>query len=215
MEYIDDYQLYKITIYRRTKEQQICFTTPEAATAIDLHFRTGYFHDIQAHTISETMRNLAIKAGIMNVGIENKKRGQYRNEIPCVHGLRKFCSTQMAKTDMKLDVQELLVGHSIGIRTRYAKYSDADLLQEYLKAIDFLTINSENRLLAQVDEYKKQELEINSIKEDLKDLREANEQFIKHALANDLEKIVEKDGTITYKEVDRLVRGSAKKYHEE
>ena len=92
MEYLDGCQLYKITIYRRAKEQQICFTTPEAAKAIDLHFRTGYFHDIQAHTISETVRNLAMKAGIINAALETRKRGQYRNEIPCVHGLRKFGS---------------------------------------------------------------------------------------------------------------------------
>jgi hypothetical protein len=70
LEYLNDHQLYKITIYRRTKEQQVCFTTPEAAEAIKLHFRTGYFHNIQAHTVSETMRNLAIKAGIINVGLK-------------------------------------------------------------------------------------------------------------------------------------------------
>jgi integrase len=68
MQYLDDYQLYKITIYKRSQQQQVCFTTPEAAKAIDLHFRTGYFHDIDAHSISETMRNQAIKVG------HNKRR---------------------------------------------------------------------------------------------------------------------------------------------
>ena len=53
------------------------------------------------------MRNLAIKAGIINVGLENRKRGQYRNEIPCVHGLRKFAFTQMGRSDMKVEAREI------------------------------------------------------------------------------------------------------------
>src|SRR5438445_13560265 len=68
--YLEDYELYRCIIYRKTK--YACFTTPEAAKAIDLHFKIGYFHDIDAHSISETMRNLAIKAGIITAGLENR-----------------------------------------------------------------------------------------------------------------------------------------------
>jgi site-specific recombinase XerD len=49
MEYLNDYKLYKIRIYRNTKWEQICFTTPEAANAINLHMQTRnrrYFHDV-------------------------------------------------------------------------------------------------------------------------------------------------------------------------
>jgi integrase len=171
MEYVEEYQLYKITIYRRTKEQQICFTTPEAAKAIDLHFRTGYFHDIQAHTISETMRNLAIKAGIITAGLENRKRGQYRNEIPCVHGLRKFAATQMGRSDMKVEAREILLGHSIGVRAAYQKYSDEDLLTEYLKAVDNLTINEENRMKIALENLNTKISDIEAIKKEIGELR--------------------------------------------
>jgi integrase len=180
-EFLDDYKLYKITIYRRTKYQQICFTTPEAAEAIDLHFKTGYFHDIQAHTISETMRNLAIKAGIFHVTklsrgdrmvTQNIQRGHYRNEIPCVHGLRKFCITQMAKAKVDTEIAKLLTGHSIGVRDKYLNYSDDDLLQEYLKAVDLLTISNENRLKTQIATFNSQFADIELLKKGLDELKQ-------------------------------------------
>jgi integrase len=176
LEYLDSNKLYKITIYRRTKEQQICFTTPEAARAIKLHFRTGYFHDIEAHTISETMRNLAIKAGIITAGLENRKRGQYRNEIPCVHGLRKFAATQMGRSDMKVEAREIILGHSIGVRAAYQRYSADDLLQEFCKAIPFLLISQENRLKKQVEDLTKEDNEIKTLRAEFNALKKRMEE---------------------------------------
>jgi hypothetical protein len=34
---VEEYNLYEIRIYRKTPDEQICFTTPETAEAIDLH----------------------------------------------------------------------------------------------------------------------------------------------------------------------------------
>ena len=53
MEYLEDYQIYKITIYKKSKFKQICYTTPEAAQAIKTYFKIenkkdGYFHNIKA-----------------------------------------------------------------------------------------------------------------------------------------------------------------------
>ena len=39
IEYLDEYQLYKIKIYRKTQSEQICFTTPEAAKAIQQYLK--------------------------------------------------------------------------------------------------------------------------------------------------------------------------------
>ena len=47
---------------------------------------------------------------------------------------------------MKPAIKEMLMGHSIGLDDHYFKPSKNDVLQEYLKAIDALTINQENRL---------------------------------------------------------------------
>jgi hypothetical protein len=49
----------------------------------------------------------------------------------------------------------------------YLKYSEEDRLNEYLRAVDNLTIDTSNRLQAQVDEYKHQQLEIDELKRQL------------------------------------------------
>ena len=90
MEYLSDYQLYKIRIYRNTKWEQICFTTPEAANALDLHMQTRnrrYFHDVHPQALSDRIRDLAIKAGLgkLHPLTETSRHGVYRNEIPAVH----------------------------------------------------------------------------------------------------------------------------------
>jgi hypothetical protein len=43
------------------------------------------------------------------------------------------------------------LGHSIGVRQHYQRYSDEALLHEYLKAVDLLTINEENKLRKKVE----------------------------------------------------------------
>jgi len=156
MTFLEDYKLYKIKIYRKTKYEQICFTTPEAAKAIKLHIDTRqrrYFHDVRPKAVSIHLRNLAIKAGLgqLHPDTETNRHGQFRDAIPAAHGLRKFAATQMGRSDMKVEAREILLGHSIGVRAAYQKYSDEDLLQEYVKAIDNLTINGEKRLQYEID----------------------------------------------------------------
>jgi hypothetical protein len=46
---------------------------------------------------------------------------------------------------------EVLMGHSIGISDSYYKITEDELLKEYLKALDFLIINSKNQLQKEVE----------------------------------------------------------------
>ena len=110
--------------------------------------------------------NLAARAGIIQKGGLGFG-AEHRNQVPAVHGLRKFCITQMAKAKVDTEIAKLLTGHSIGIRGRYLNYSEDDLLQEYLKAVDLLTINETNRLRKKVDILKEKEDEIKTLKERL------------------------------------------------
>ena len=56
----------------------------------------------------------------------------------------------------------MLLGHSTGLDDKY--YRPGDLLQEYLKAIDALTINEENRLKKKVEVLKAKRDEIEMLK---------------------------------------------------
>ena len=47
---------------------------------------------------------------------------------------------------------EMLMSHSIGVSNSYYKPTEDELLNDYLKAIPFLTISDEHRLQEQVNE---------------------------------------------------------------
>ncbi|MGH9986335.1 MAG: hypothetical protein ACRD8W_20525 [Nitrososphaeraceae archaeon] len=62
--------------------------------------------------------------------------------------------TQMKKAQLDFSDREYLVGHKVsrGLDINYDRTNEEDRLQEYLKAMDLLTISPENRLRKQVVE---------------------------------------------------------------
>jgi hypothetical protein len=94
--------------------------------------------------------------------------GKDRKEVGMTKGFRKFAITQMAKSRMDAEIREKLVGHTIGIATHYIRYSPEEMLQEYIKAVDLLTINEENRLKLKVDELQSKQSEIELMKIEMK-----------------------------------------------
>lgn len=80
--------------------------------------------------------------------------GRHRNEIHPCHSFRIFAVTNMQRSKLDKTIREMLVGHSTGLDKAYYKPQDDEILQEYLKAVDLLTISNENRLQKQVDYYK-------------------------------------------------------------
>jgi len=71
-----------------------------------------------------------------------------------LHGFRKYFKTQTERVMKSLNV-EILMGHDIGISKPYYKPSEQELLQDYVKAIDLLTIHSDkSKLEKQIKELK-------------------------------------------------------------
>lgn len=58
---------------------------------------------------------------------------------------------------------ETLMGHSIGISDSYYRATEAELLEEYLKAVDFLTIEERYKLEKQVTQLAQRSKEENYI----------------------------------------------------
>ena len=98
--------------------------------------------------------------------------GKVRKNVRLTTGFRKFFDTQLILSDVKPVIKEMFMGHSIGLDDHYFKPSDNDVLQEYLSAIDHLTINQENTL-------KKKVRELTSKHDEIETLREKHEQEIK------------------------------------
>ena len=79
---------------------------------------------------------------------------QRRHEFKSTHCFRKYFETN-ALNSMKLLNVKLLMGHDTGLEKSYYKPTEKDLLQDYLRAIEFLSINgNETKLSKEIEQLK-------------------------------------------------------------
>ena len=149
--------VYKFKIYENTKDESICFCSPECASYIDsyLEFRTrsGEHLDDKEQTylireqfdindieqirkqgrsiardsIANMLYSLAIKAGLRRVN--HQFTGRERKPVPLAHGFRKFFTTQLINSKVNPEIREML-GHSIGLAGAYYKPTEDEMLDE-------------------------------------------------------------------------------------
>jgi hypothetical protein len=86
--------------------------------------------------------------------------GRKRHPFPTNHSLRKYFKTRCELAGMKPIPIENLMGHSTGISDSYYRPTENDLLQDYLKCIDALTIQKdETKLQEQVKDLKEKSID--------------------------------------------------------
>jgi hypothetical protein len=73
--------------------------------------------------------------------------GKKRHPYQACHCLRKWFKTRCEMSGMKPINTEKLMNHSCGISDNYYRITEAELLEDYLKAVDLLTINSDKLIL--------------------------------------------------------------------
>ena len=119
--------------------------------------------------ISRTIEKSGLRTVERQTELHNE-HGKIRKNVRLTTGFRKFFDTQLIYADVKPAIKEMFMGHSIGLDDHYFKPSKNDVLQEYLKAVDYLTINEENRLKRKV---KANEIEIIKVRheQEIKDIR--------------------------------------------
>jgi integrase len=173
--------VYKIEVYKglKGKGQYCTFCTPECATAIDnyLQYRErcgeklspdspllrkdfdSDFHEsarnrvypVTRNSISMSVFNLLIKTGIRTVDHVNSRRA--RKDVKMTHGFRKFFETMLVNSNIHETIIRKLTGHSdrTNLTQLYSKQTEDEMLEEYMKAADNLTINEENTLRRKVE----------------------------------------------------------------
>ena len=172
--------LYKVNVYKglKGKGQYYTFCTPECAKMIDtyLEFRqrcgekiTPYsplfrktfdtdfhekarndVHPWRIDAINELLRKALVHNGLIT--IDNVNSSGNRKEVKMSHGFRKFFKSQLVLSKVDSDLRMLLMGHSKkGLELRYDRLTEEEMLKEYEKAIDLLTIDPANRLRKKVE----------------------------------------------------------------
>jgi hypothetical protein len=169
----------KVIVYAGDDEEYLSFITPEAYYQLEnwMEYRResgepvnddswlmrqlwntkqGHYHH---GTIKEATRlkssgvKRLIEDALWTQGIRKKsdlRRNRY--EFQTDHGLRKYYKTKCEIAGMKSINIEKLMGHSIGISDSYYRATEHELLQDYLRAIDFLTIDNKHLLEREFDE---------------------------------------------------------------
>lgn len=170
----------KLIVYRGDPEQHQTFISPEAFHSLsewmevrrqagetitkdswimrDLWNAQRYHHGFVTHP--EKLKSSGIKRLIERAlwaqGIRKQlQKGSKRHEFKADHGFRKYFKTRAEQVMRPINV-EILMGHSVGLSDSYYRPSDKELLDDYVKAVDILTIDPSHKLEREVDMLKGQ-----------------------------------------------------------
>jgi integrase len=176
---MDEEGLYKIRVYSGTSSEYITFCSPECSTAIDsyLDLRKRKGEEITPDspllvTLGDNPRPLKLNSIIsllnrvlLDAGVRIEGNTKYRRQkVARFHSFRKHFNTCLAKAGVKPALKEVLMGHYIGLESSYLRPTEDELLTEYLKGIDLLTISEEKHLRHEVEKLKTEVSDIDTLK---------------------------------------------------
>lgn len=179
----------RLTVYAGEEDQYYAYCTPEAYRALkgwmdyrqtsgeSISGKSWIVRDLWATLdpringavcLPRKKKSSGIKRLIENAWYSQALRkplqdGKTRHEFQAVHGFRKYYKTRCELAGMKPSLIEVSMGHSLGLSDSYFKPRDEEVLQEYLKAVDALTIEEHHNKPSPEDLERQAKLEQNQM----------------------------------------------------
>jgi hypothetical protein len=119
--------------------------------------------------------NTLFRQLLLKIGLRTQNKSRYsRHETPLLHGFRKWYSSQLVESNLKTELRWLLEGHNLRANdSAYVRVSEKQLLQEYLKAVNNLTISNEERLKVKLEEVQIDKSQYESLRQEFEKFRDA------------------------------------------
>jgi site-specific recombinase XerD len=154
---IDEFGLYLIRVYNNSKKDRYyTFCTPECYNAITeyLEFRKRCGEEVKEKSFlirskvtidnpftAKIGKPVTVRAIQLIIEGLLKQAGLKQKQVMRTHGFRKFYANQCSRAHIDYPTREYLIGHRLpGQEPSYNRMTEEDRLNEYVKAIPYLTI---------------------------------------------------------------------------
>jgi hypothetical protein len=87
-----------------------------------------------------------VRSGLREVEHPTEHNRRVRKNITLANGFRKFVISTFIECGLNHEIRELLVDHATGLDASYFRPTEKQVLEEYLKAEPYLTIDPNNKL---------------------------------------------------------------------
>ena len=196
-------ELYKVRVYARTRDEYYSFVTPEAKSEgidpyLDYRRRCGEKLEDESTLFRKQFNRFSINkpfpmshySVIDVIDSALTKSGMKSKKTMKSHAFRKGFKTICEQSGMKSINVELLLGHSIGVSNSYYRPGESDVLSDFMRAIDNLTINPNQRLERENAQLKKNQqeylVELGDLRHDFNEMK----QLLVHLSKNSQKELV-------------------------